>query len=375
MAGIYIHIPFCRSRCIYCGFYSTTLLNLRGQYIDAVCKEMALRKNYIDNEAYSTIYIGGGTPSLLTQDELQKLFSNLYETFNISSDTEITLECNPNDITTQFAKMLTQLPVNRISIGTQTFSDSRLKLIHRRHNTQEVYNAINLLRSIGISNISIDLMFGFPGETLEEWTSDIDKALELDVEHISAYSLMYEDGTLLTDMLKQGKIKEIDDEISLAMYKVLVSRLISNGYEHYEISNFARKGYRSRHNSSYWQQTKYIGLGAAAHSFDIKSRQWNISDIRKYILGIGKGIIPMEREILDADTTYNDIITTALRTKEGINLNKITTQLGNTYRKYLINNAKKHILENTLELSGNNLRLTYKGIYLSDMIMSDLMVV
>ena len=375
MAGIYIHIPFCQSRCIYCGFYSTTLLNLRGQYIDAVCKEMALRKNYIDNEAYSTIYIGGGTPSLLTQDELQKIFSNLYETFNISSDTEITLECNPNDITTQFAKMLTQLPVNRISIGTQTFSDSRLKLIHRRHNTQEVYNAINLLRSIGISNISIDLMFGFPGETLEEWTSDIDKALELDVEHISAYSLMYEDGTQLTDMLEQGKIKEIDDETSLAMYKVLVSRLISNGYEHYEISNFARKGYRSRHNSSYWQQTKYIGLGAAAHSFDIKSRQWNISDIRKYILGIGKGIIPMEREILDADTTYNDIITTALRTKEGINLNKITTQLGNTYRKYLINNAKKHILENTLELSGNNLRLTYKGIYLSDMIMSDLMIV
>ena len=375
MAGIYIHIPFCQSRCIYCGFYSTTLLNLRGQYIDAVCKEMALRKSYIDNEAYSTIYIGGGTPSLLTQDELQKLFSNLYETFNISSDTEITLECNPNDITTQFAKMLTQLPVNRISIGTQTFSDSRLKLIHRRHNTQEVYNAINLLRSIGISNISIDLMFGFPGETLEEWTSDIDKALELDVEHISAYSLMYEDGTQLTDMLEQGKIKEIDDETSLAMYKVLVSRLTSNGYEHYEISNFARKGYRSRHNSSYWQQTKYIGLGAAAHSFDIKSRQWNISDIRKYILGIGKGIIPMEREILDADTTYNDIITTALRTKEGINLNKITTQLGNTYRKYLINNAKKHILGNTLELSGNNLRLTYKGIYLSDMIMSDLMIV
>ena len=375
MAGIYIHIPFCQSRCIYCGFYSTTLLNLRGQYIDAVCKEMALRKNYIDNEAYSTIYIGGGTPSLLTQDELQKLFSNLYETFNISSDTEITLECNPNDITTQFAKMLTQLPVNRISIGTQTFSDSRLKLIHRRHNTQEVYNAINLLRSIGISNISIDLMFGFPGETLEEWTSDIDKALELDVEHISAYSLMYEDGTQLTDMLEQGKIKEIDDETSLAMYKVLVSRLTSNGYEHYEISNFARKGYRSRHNSSYWQQTKYIGLGAAAHSFDIKSRQWNISDIRKYIWGIGKGIIPMEREILDADTTYNDIITTALRTKEGINLNKITTQLGNTYRKYLINNAKKHILGNTLELSGNNLRLTYKGIYLSDMIMSDLMIV
>ena len=375
MAGIYIHIPFCQSRCIYCGFYSTTLLNLRGQYIDAVCKEMALRKNYIDNEAYSTIYIGGGTPSLLTQDELQKLFSNLYKTFNISSDTEITLECNPNDITTQFAKMLTQLPVNRISIGAQTFSDSRLKLIHRRHNTQEVYNAINLLRSIGISNISIDLMFGFPGETLEEWTSDIDKALELDVEHISAYSLMYEDGTQLTDMLEQGKIKEIDDETSLAMYKVLVSRLTSNGYEHYEISNFARKGYRSRHNSSYWQQTKYIGLGAAAHSFDIKSRQWNISDIRKYILGIGKGIIPMEREILDADTTYNDIITTALRTKEGINLNKITTQLGNTYRKYLINNAKKHILGNTLELSGNNLRLTYKGIYLSDMIMSDLMIV
>ena len=375
MAGIYVHIPFCQSRCIYCGFYSTTLLDLRRKYIKTVCEEMQMRKDYICDEPFSTIYLGGGTPSLLEEEELQMLFTHIYKTFNIRSGAEITMECNPNDITPQFIQTLSRLPVNRVSMGVQTFSDSRLKLIHRRHNTQEVYNAVKSLRAIGLRNISIDLMFGFPGETLDDWLTDIEKALSLNVEHISAYSLMYEEGTLLNKMLEQGKIKEIDEETSLAMYNALTEQLTSNGYEHYEISNFALPGYRSRHNSSYWQQVRYIGLGAAAHSFDLKSRQWNVSEINKYISAINKGYVPMEREELDDNTVFNDIITTSLRTCEGISLDMLTERLGDRYKKKLAEGARQYIRHGLAEMAGGRIRLTRKGVYVSDDIMSGLMIV
>ncbi len=375
MAGIYVHIPFCQSRCIYCGFYSTTLLDLRRKYIKAVCEEMQMRKDYICDEPFSTIYLGGGTPSLLEEEELQMLFTHIYKTFNIRSGAEITMECNPNDITPQFIQTLSRLPVNRVSMGVQTFSDSRLKLIHRRHNTQEVYNAVKSLRAIGLRNISIDLMFGFPGETLDDWLTDIEKALSLNVEHISAYSLMYEEGTLLNKMLEQGKIKEIDEETSLAMYNALTEQLTSNGYKHYEISNFALPGYRSRHNSSYWQQVRYIGLGAAAHSFDLKSRQWNVSEINKYISAINKGYVPMKREELDDNTVFNDIITTSLRTCEGISLDMITERLGDGYKKKLTEGAQQYIRHGLAEMAGGRIRLTRKGVYVSDDIMSGLMIV
>lgn len=374
MAGIYIHIPFCKSRCIYCGFYSTTLLDLRKKYINAVCREMELRKNYI-REPFSTIYLGGGTPSLLDEAELTKLFLYINNVYDVDRNAEITMECNPDDITPKFTNMLSRLPINRISMGAQTFADSRLRLLHRRHNSDEVKHAVKLLREAGIKNISIDLMFGFPDESLSQWKEDISAALALNVEHISAYSLMYEEDTPLWKMLDTGKVKEIDEELSLTMFKELVCQLTDAGYEHYEISNFARPGYRSRHNSSYWHQVPYIGLGAAAHSFDLNSRQWNVADLKLYIEEINNGIIPMEREELDNDTTFNDIITTALRTSDGIDLNAMETRLGKRYRNTLISAAGKHIEQGLLEIRHDRLRLTSEGIFISDMVMSDLMIV
>lgn len=374
MAGIYIHIPFCKSRCIYCGFYSTTLLDLRKKYINAVCREMELRKNYI-REPFSTIYLGGGTPSLLDEAELTQLFLYIYNVYDVDRNAEITMECNPDDITPEFTNMLNRLPINRVSMGAQTFADSRLRLLHRRHNSDEVKHAVKLLREAGIKNISIDLMFGFPDESLSQWKEDISAALALNVEHISAYSLMYEEDTPLWKMLDTGKVKEIDEELSLTMFKELVCQLTDAGYEHYEISNFARPGYRSRHNSSYWHQVPYIGLGAAAHSFDLNSRQWNVADLKLYIEEINNGIIPMEREELDNDTTFNDIITTALRTSDGIDLNALETRLGKRYRNTLISAAGKHIEQGLLEIRHDRLRLTAEGIFISDMVMSDLMIV
>lgn len=374
MAGIYIHIPFCKSRCIYCGFYSTTLLDLRKKYINAVCREMELRKNYI-REPFSTIYLGGGTPSLLDEAELTKLFLYINNVYDVDRNAEITMECNPDDITPKFTNMLSRLPINRVSMGAQTFADSRLRLLHRRHNSDEVKHAVKLLREAGIKNISIDLMFGFPDESLSQWKEDISAALALNIEHISAYSLMYEEDTPLWKMLDTGKVKEIDEELSLTMFKELVCQLTDAGYEHYEISNFARPGYRSRHNSSYWHQVPYIGLGAAAHSFDLNSRQWNVADLKLYIEEINNGIIPMEREELDNDTTFNDIITTALRTSDGINLNALETRLGKRYRNTLISAAGKHIEQGLLEIRHDRLRLTSEGIFISDMVMSDLMIV
>lgn len=374
MAGIYIHIPFCKSRCIYCGFYSTTLLDLRKKYINAVCREMELRKNYI-REPFSTIYLGGGTPSLLDEAELTKLFLYINNVYDVDRNAEITMECNPDDITPEFTNMLSRLPINRVSMGAQTFADSRLRLLHRRHNSDEVKHAVKLLREAGIKNISIDLMFGFPDESLSQWKKDISAALALNVEHISAYSLMYEENTPLWKMLDTGKVKEIDEELSLTMFKELVCQLTDAGYEHYEISNFARPGYRSRHNSSYWHQVPYIGLGAAAHSFDLNSRQWNVADLKLYIEEINNGIIPMEREELDNDTTFNDIITTSLRTSDGIDLNAMETRLGKRYRNTLISAAGKHIEQGLLEIRHDRLRLTAEGIFISDMVMSDLMIV
>lgn len=374
MAGIYIHIPFCKSRCIYCGFYSTTLLDLRKKYINAVCREMELRKNYI-REPFSTIYLGGGTPSLLDEAELTKLFLYINNVYDVDRNAEITMECNPDDITPEFTNMLSRLSINRVSMGAQTFADSRLRLLHRRHNSDEVKHAVKLLREAGIKNISIDLMFGFPDESLSQWKEDISAALALNVEHISAYSLMYEEDTPLWKMLDTGKVKEIDEELSLTMFKELVCQLTDAGYEHYEISNFARPGYRSRHNSSYWHQVPYIGLGAAAHSFDLNSRQWNVADLKLYIEEINNGIIPMEREELDNDTTFNDIITTALRTSDGIDLNAMETRLGKRYRNTLISAAGKHIEQGLLEIRHDRLRLTAEGIFISDMVMSDLMIV
>ena len=391
MAGIYIHIPFCESRCIYCDFYSTTSLKWKDDYVDALCKEMELRpaiQALGDNYPIETIYLGGGTPSQLSDGHLQQIFTKLKETYGdlFSKNMEITMECNPDDVTPDFCKTLGKLPVNRVSMGAQTFSDQRLQFLRRRHNTTEVKEAVSLLRKTGIENISIDLMFGFPKENIEDWKYDILQALQLGVEHISAYSLMYEEGTPLYKMLEQGKIEEIDEELSRNMYDTLVDMLTISGYEHYEISNFAKPGYCSRHNSSYWNETPYIGLGAAAHSYRRASNQsgkmevtrsWNINNIQQYINSIHQGILPSEKENLDLTTRYNDLITTALRTSNGIDLKKTEKEFGKSYLEKLLHEANSKIQRGLMKIDNKNYRLslTRKGIYISDDIMGDFMIV
>jgi oxygen-independent coproporphyrinogen-3 oxidase len=289
----------------------------------------------------------------------------------VETDAEITMEANPDDVTSEFVAMLQKLPINRISMGTQTFDDERLKFLHRRHTASQVPLAVSALRQAGFNNISIDLMYGFPNQTLDEWKADIDEALRLDVEHISTYCLMYEEGTALYRLLEQGKVQEIDEELERQMYYTLIERLESAGYEHYEISNFARPGYRSRHNSSYWHGVPYIGVGAAAHSYDIKTRSWNVADIRQYIEGMERGERISDEETLDEDTRYNDTITVSLRTSDGLDLSKLSEK----QRRYCMANAQRHIDANLLKLNEKHLALTKDGMFVSDMVMSDLIMI
>ena len=406
MFGLYIHIPFCASRCIYCGFYSTTSAREKGerlsveeQYVNALCHEMELRMEKDDDmfgrkmTGLSSIYLGGGTPSLLSFNSLQKIFQTIDKVYHIGLEwnkedntcstaipIEITMECNPDDVTEEFAQNLRSLPINRISMGAQTFSNERLHFLHRRHTADEVKNAVKRLRGIGIKNISVDLMFGFPNETLEEWKEDIERLLALDIEHISAYSLMYEEGTPLYRLLQAGKVKEMDDELYRQMYDTLIDRLAKAGYEQYEISNFAKlqvqslqvqSPYRSQHNSSYWHNVPYIGIGAAAHSYSNGKRSWNIADTKAYIAAIQENRLPCEEEIIDTDTHYNDMIMTALRTCEGIDLSTLSTE----YRTYLMHLAKPLQQQGLLKEENGWLHLTRNGIYVSDSVMSELMKV
>lgn len=375
MAGLYIHIPFCASRCIYCAFYSTTDLSWQDAYVDAVCREMELRKDEMGrdgNAVPSTIYIGGGTPSQLSPKNLRKLFDHIGNTFDAAhrwDDMEITLECNPDDITDEFAEMLRTTPVNRGSMGAQTFSDERLRFLRRRHNAREVPEAVGRLRKAGIRNISVDLMFGFPDETLAEWGDDIRQALDLDVEHLSAYSLQYEEGTRLYQMLRKGQVSETDEELYRQMYDLLCDQTAAAGYEHYEISNFCRPSSHSRHNSSYWNNTPYIGLGASAHSYSGDTRSWNCDNLKEYVDSISRGILPSESETITEATHYDDTIVTALRTRRGIDLNNVNPR----YRGYLMKQATPYINKGDMTHEDNHLALSRTGIYISDMIMADLM--
>ncbi len=379
MAGLYVHIPFCATRCSYCGFYSTTKLDLQDRYVDSLCREIALRKEYLSsystdskaaNTIIRTIYIGGGTPSQLSRYSLEKLFHAI-DTYLECSPEEVTMEVNPDDVTNDLAETISALHINRVSMGAQTFDDNRLKFLNRRHKSFQVERAIDILHEHGVGNISIDLMFGFPGQTSDSWKEDVRRAISLDIQHISAYSLMYEEGTKLYRMLKENMIKEIDEEVSLNMYNELINILCGAGYEHYEISNFAKKGYRALHNSSYWHDIPYLGIGAAAHSYNIKSRQWNVSDINKYIESISHDTVPFTFESIDADTHYNDIVTTELRTSEGIDLSR----LDDKYVQYIVRQAARHVADKTVDINDGHLKLTREGLYISDMIMSDLMKV
>ena len=373
MAGIYIHIPFCKRRCIYCDFFSTTQSEKKPAYIYALCQELDLRKDYLEGEDIETIYLGGGTPSQLSQEELEEIFSTLYNIYKVKEDAEITLEANPDDLTPEYVHMLRSLPINRISMGIQTFQEETLKLLHRRHTARQAIEAFQRCREAGFQNISIDLMYGLPGETLDTWKQDLQQAIALRPEHISAYHLIYEEGTALWKLKEQHQVEEADEDLSVTLFRTLIDELTRAGYEHYEISNFCLPGLHSRHNSSYWTGKKYLGCGPSAHSFNGTSRQWNVASLDKYIHAIQQGKLDYEIEELDIYTRYNDFVITAIRTHWGMSLSQLRSTYGEDLYRYCLRMAKPHLAQGVLEMKEDTLKLTKEGIFISDGIMSDLL--
>ena len=373
MAGIYIHIPFCAKRCLYCDFFSSTDMQFKTPYIQAIIREMELRKDYIDNEPIETIYFGGGTPSQLGEKDFEKIFDAINRIFDTSQCQEITLEANPDDMTPEYVASLQKLPFNRISMGVQSFQEKDLRFLNRRHNREQAIRAVALCKEHGISNINIDLIYGLPGQTLDEWSLNLEEAILLDVPHISAYHLIYEERTALYKLLKEGGITPVDEELSVSLFSTLINRLTKAGYLHYEISNFARPGYISQHNSSYWLGKKYIGIGAAAHSYNGSNRLWSVSSLPLYLKGIATETPNIEIEELDENTQYNDFIITRLRTMWGIQLQKIKELFGEEKWNYLKQQAEPYLQQDLLNLQNETLKLSKKGIFISDGIMSDLL--
>ena len=375
MAGIYIHIPFCKQRCTYCDFYTQVAPQKIPDVVDAIIKEMHLRSDYLKNQTIETIYFGGGTPSLLNTSQFNSIFKAIFQLFQVNSDAEISFEANPDDLTTEFLNQIITLPFNRISIGIQSFNDEYLRNLNRRHNALQAINAVKNCQLHGFRNISVDLIYGLPGQTINEWQLELETVYKLNVQHISVYGLTYEQGTRLWKQREKGLIDVVEDEIMIDMYDALLVKMNENGFEPYEISNFALQGYRSRHNSAYWKMNPYLGLGPSAHSYDGESRQWNVASNTKYINAIKEGSIFYEKEILSLIDRYNDYVMVSLRTSEGINLSYLESNFGVDLSKHCLENSIQFIKSEKLLYSNNILRLTTKGIDISNLIISELMKV
>lgn len=373
MAGLYIHVPFCVKRCLYCDFYSNTDMGYKSRYIDALVHELELRKDYLGGEPLGTIYFGGGTPSRLQADDFERIFEAIYRWCNVSDSPEITLEANPDDMTQEYVASLRTFPFNRISMGVQSFKEEDLRFLNRRHDSRQAVRAVELCKENDFSNISIDLIYGLPGQTPKEWATNLDQAISLDIPHISAYHLIYEEGTALYKLKEAGRITPVDEEVSLTLFTTLIECLKAAGYLHYEISNFAKPGMISRHNSAYWTGKKYLGLGPSAHSYNGESREWNISSLPVYIQSIESGKVEKGVEALSTNTRYNDFIITRLRTMWGIRLTDVQTMFGDDFLYYLHKQAEGYLRRGLLVKEGDVIRLSRDGIFVSDGIMSDLL--
>ena len=368
MAGIYIHIPFCKQRCSYCDFFSSTdIRNMEKDYATAVCDELSHRKDYLQGQPIDTVFFGGGTPSDLSLESLLTITLILYYIYGIDKNREISIEVNPDDLTSYKIQEYKDYLFNRFSLGVQSFNDRELKLLNRRHNAKKAIQAIDRLKKRGCENINIDLIYGLPGQGMRTWKNTIRKAIDLQVQHISAYHLTYEKGTPLYNQLKEGNLTPVDEKMSRRMFEVLTDMLEDAGFEHYEISNFARPGFECRHNISYWNGTHYLGIGASAHSYNGVSRQWNAKTLTPDYLTSG-----FEVEVLDEKMKYNDFIITRLRMMKGMDLNELTTLFGESRKTYCLRQAEKHLTDGLLQLEDNRLRLTRKGMFVSDGIMRDL---
>jgi oxygen-independent coproporphyrinogen-3 oxidase len=374
LSGIYLHIPFCKQSCHYCDFhFSTTFHGYRERMILAMCKEIELQKNFLSDKI-QTIYFGGGTPSLLNKKELEQIFKALRATIDISDVKEITLEANPDDLTEAYLRDLKEVGINRLSIGIQSFHEEDLRYMNRAHNAQQAIQSVKWAKEIGITNLSIDLIYGFPNLSEEKWLHNMKTAIDLGVQHISSYSMTVENGTALSKFIEKGKVPAVNDEQSALHFQMLQSTLIDNGFEHYEISNFCLPTFESKHNSSYWLQKKYLGIGAAAHSYDGKNRYWNVSNNMKYILSLELNKLANEKEEINENTAYNEYILTRLRTKWGVE-EKGIEQFSQQIQDAFQHNIKAHLdAENVINEKGI-FTLSTKGKLLADRIASDLFVV
>lgn len=372
MAGIYIHIPFCRKACYYCDFhFSISQAYLPGM-IHAMDTEIRRRKNYIKDYEINTIYFGGGTPSYIPAEYIEILIKTVSKNFNISKNPEITLEANPEDINPDYLLEILRIGINRLSIGAQSFCDEDLKFLNRPHNALQAIKSVIASRKAGFKNINLDLIYGFPGLTQKNWIKNIETAIGFHVEHLSAYHMTYEPGTVLSYRKNKKKIVEIEEDESLEQFRELKNRMKSAEYLHYEISNFALEGFHSRHNSGYWQQQPYLGIGPSAHSFNGISRQWNISKNMSYITNVKKNQKYFETEELNLTTRYHDYIMTSLRTMWGTDIEYIKDNFGSHYYDYFIANVMKFIDTGDLNRNGTRYYLTDKGMSISDFIIKSL---
>lgn len=375
MFNLYIHVPFCATRCVYCDFFSNTDTRYKEPYLRAIEKEMELRGEYIDDDTLETIYLGGGTPSRLSGNDLERIFNAISRRFSITEGAEITLEANPDDIRPDYLSALRDLPINRISMGIQSFRPEDLRLLNRRHDREQAIRAVELCQAHGFTNLSIDLIYGLPGQTPEAWEENLRQAIRLGTPHLSAYHLTYEEGTALYKRLQAGQVEPVDEEVSVTLFHILTERMAEAGFQHYEISNFARPGFHARHNSAYWIGKPYLGLGPSAHSYNRTSREWNVASLPLYLRGIESGQPATERETLDLSTRYNDFIITGLRTMWGISLDKLRTEFGEALLAYCQKQARPYIQRGLLRQENDRLALSQAGILLSDGIMSELMYI
>jgi len=372
VAGIYIHIPFCKTRCTYCDFYTATNESQMDPFVAALCAEATMRSEET-GEPVKTVYFGGGTPSRLQQHHFEQIFDALFTHYSIDKDAEITIEANPDDLSQEYIRMLSLLPFNRISIGIQSFDDEELTFISRRHTGEEAMDAVRRCQQEGFQNISIDLMYGLPGQTMVIWQKNLQQAMALNIQHISAYHLIYEEKTRMYRLLKAGKIRPVREETSTEMFALLIDTLTAHGFIQYEISAFAREGCFSQHNSAYWKDVKYVGLGPAAHSYDGDHRSWNVASINRYIKSINAGTPEREQEQLTLHDKYNEFILTGLRTMWGIDLQELRERFGEQLHHFCLGNAQRYLDQKLLQIEGSSMKLTREGIFISDGIMSELM--
>lgn len=370
-SGIYIHIPFCKQACFYCDFHFSTSLKKKEELILSLVKEIEIRKNELNNNIIETIYFGGGTPSVLNVDEIQLLIDAVYKNHQVVKNPEITLEANPDDLSEEKIIELSKTPINRLSIGIQSFFEKDLKLMNRAHNSSEAKKCLEIA-SHYFTNISVDLIYGIPDCTHQEWKENIQTALGFGVPHISSYALTVEEKTPLASFIKKGIIKNVDDEKAQEQFHILIDELEKANFVHYETSNFGKEGFFSKNNSAYWLGKTYLGIGPSAHSFNGKQRSWNVRNNALYIKSIHQNKVPLETETLTVADAYNEYIMTGLRTIWGVSLDKIKNDFGQKYVLYLENQSKKHIEKELLYIDNQVLKTTKKGKFLSDGIASDL---